>query len=348
MVNIFGISGEHGPAGPSGPPGTDGVGGIKDLILWFPDMICEQIRKKLNVLTLLIETIPPAKDPDVDFSSSDKRVIKWKSSGKRKNMILTPVNQEKGSILKTINPFPGQKRYGLVFNKKEQNMYHIENARYMYLSMNRVNVLLTLTFLVGVYNDNNDDSEEFIVSDYCWANKDKKPDLFRGVSVISKPGEKFDLYLHGARAENGGESRLKIGENIKKNLFYTLQVYWDGKEMKGFCILYKDGKPLIDKTSFQHNNLPDSITPAFYLGGFNASTVADGKVVKSKCFTGILSNLEIIDTPHPSIPTELLKFIVQKQTVWSQFTIKREKIMEIANDKEEQNEPPSLKRKKVT
>ena len=174
MVNIFGISGEHGPAGPSGPPGTDGVGGIKDLILWFPDMICEQIRKKLNVLTLLIETIPPAKDPDVDFSPSDKRVIKWKSSGKRKNMILTPVNQEKGSVLKTINPFSGQKRYGLVFNKKEQNMYHIENVRYMYLSVNRVNVLLTLTFLVGVQDDNIDDSEEFIVSDYRWANKDKK------------------------------------------------------------------------------------------------------------------------------------------------------------------------------
>ena len=103
----------------------------------------------------------------------------------------------------------------------------------------------------------------------------------------------------------------------------------------------KDGKPLIDKTSFRHNNLPDSITPAFYLGGFNASTVAGGKVVKSKCFTGILSNLEIIDVRHGpgSIPTELLKFIVQKQIVvnndWLQFTIKREKIMEIANDKEE-------------
>ena len=48
MVNVFGISGEHGPAGPSGPPGTDGVGGIKDVIIWFPDMVREQIRKKLN------------------------------------------------------------------------------------------------------------------------------------------------------------------------------------------------------------------------------------------------------------------------------------------------------------
>ena len=96
--------------------------------------------------------------------------------------------------------------------------------------------------------------------------KIKKTDLFRGVSVISKPGEKFDLYLHGARAENGGESRLKIGENIKNNLFYTLQVLlgWIWNEW----------------------NFPDSITPAFYLGGFNASTVVGGKVVKSKCFTG--------------------------------------------------------------
>ena len=349
MVNIFGISGDHGPAGPSGPPGTDGVGGIKDVILWFPDMVREQIRKKLNVLTFLIETIPPAKDPDVEFSEN-KTVVKWKSSGEKKNMILTPVNQEKGSTLKTINPFRPPKRYGLVFNKKNQNMYHVENSRYMYLSRPDVNVLLTLTFLVGVQDDNIDDSEEFIVSDYRWAHKDKNPDLFRGVSVISKSSEKFDLYLHGARAENGAENRLKVGENIKKNLFYTLQVYWE-KENKGFCLLYKDGKPLIDKTSFQYNDLPDSMTPAFYLGGFNASTDIE-KVLKSKCFTGILSNLEIINTHHPSIPTELLEVIVQNQTVindnWTQFTIKRKKLMEICNDREEQNEPSSLKRKKVT
>ena len=122
-------------------------------------------------------------------------------------------------------------------------------------------------------------------------------------------------------------------------------------EKKGFCILYKDGKPLIDKTSFQHNDLPDGVTPAFYLGGFNASTDIGGKVLKSKCFTGILSNLEIVDTRHPSIPTELLEVIVQNQTVindnWSQFTIKREKLMEISNDKED--EPPKApKRKKLT
>ena len=123
-------------------------------------------------------------------------------------------------------------------------------------------------------------------------------------------------------------------------------------EKKGFCILYKDGKPLIDKTSFQHNDLPDGVTPAFYLGGFNASTDIGGKVLKSKSFTGILSNLEIIDTYHPSIPTELLEVIVQNQTVindnWTQFTIKRKKLMEISNDREKQNEPSSLKRKKVT
>ena len=134
MVNIFGTSGEHGPAGPPGSPGPVGVGGIKDLILWFPDMVCEQIRKKLNVLTFLIETISPAKDPDVEFSA-DKTVAKWKSFNDREHIILTPANHEKGGKLKTLS-LHRLKRYGLVFNKKEENMYCMENCRNMFLSMN--------------------------------------------------------------------------------------------------------------------------------------------------------------------------------------------------------------------
>ena len=68
MVNIFGDStGKVGPAGPPGPAGAGG--GLKEMIQWFPQMILEQTRKKLNSLTLLIETIPPAKDADVELTS---------------------------------------------------------------------------------------------------------------------------------------------------------------------------------------------------------------------------------------------------------------------------------------
>lgn len=121
--------------------------------------------------------------------------------------------------------------------------------------------------------------------------------------------------------------------------------------MNGFYSLYKDGKPLIDKTSFQYNVLPDGMRPAFYLGGFNASTKERGEVVKSKCFTGILSNLEIINTWNPSIPTELLKFIVNKQTIinddWLQALITRDQLTDKYNDnKEEKDDPPAKKTKK--
>ena len=101
MVNIFGDRGKK--AGERGPPGPAGVGGgIKDVIRWFPDMVCEQIRKKLNVLTFLIETVPPVKDSDVELSA-DKAVTKWKSFNDREHIILTPVNQEKGSELKILS-----------------------------------------------------------------------------------------------------------------------------------------------------------------------------------------------------------------------------------------------------
>ena len=76
MVNIFGDStGKVGPAGPPGPAGAGG--GLKEMIQWFPQMILEQTRKKLNSLTLLIETIPPAKDADVELTSKN-RITMWK------------------------------------------------------------------------------------------------------------------------------------------------------------------------------------------------------------------------------------------------------------------------------
>ena len=71
-------------------------------------------------------------------------------------------------------------------------MYHWENARHLFLSIKGVNTLLTLTFLVGEYNNKDDeDSEEFIVSDYSWSELDKSADKFRGVSIRSKYGNKL-------------------------------------------------------------------------------------------------------------------------------------------------------------
>ena len=68
MVNLFGTSDIIG--GKRGRAGSDGVDGLKDIINWIPDMICDLFRRKINVLTLLINTLSPAKDPDVELSSN--------------------------------------------------------------------------------------------------------------------------------------------------------------------------------------------------------------------------------------------------------------------------------------
>ena len=99
MVNIFGDSTEK--SGPPGPPGPTGFGGLKEVIRWFPEMILEQTRKNLNVLTLLIETIPPAKNADVELSSKN-RVICWKPFNEHKDYSLKPVDHS--AELKSLMP----------------------------------------------------------------------------------------------------------------------------------------------------------------------------------------------------------------------------------------------------
>ena len=103
MVDVFGVA-ECGLVGTvPGPPGRDGVRGTEDLIVWFPELTLEQIRRKLNSLTLLIQTLPPAKDSDVELSS-EQMVTKWKSfhHSQRYYLILTPVNKEKGGKLQKL------------------------------------------------------------------------------------------------------------------------------------------------------------------------------------------------------------------------------------------------------
>ena len=135
------------------------------------------------------------------------------------------------------------------------------------------------------------------------------------INFSIKANNKFDLYLHGAAARGKDDThRLRIGVD----LFYTLQVCWGGgggSEGNGFYLLDKDGKTFIEKTSFRSNSVPDMMRPAFYLGGFNASTKHRQGVVKSKLFRGIISNMEIIHTRNTSIPEELLDFIRMNQAI---------------------------------
>ena len=333
MVNLFGTSDIKG--GKRGKAGADGVDGLKDIINWVPEMICNLFRRKINILTLLINTLPPAKDPDVELSS-DKEVKKWFSYNNREDLILTPVDEKVGK-LETRGFY--RKRYGLVFDKKQKIMYHIANCKRMYLSQKSINVVLTLTFLVGKKEDNDDVVEEFIVSDYRWSKYDKRSDVHRGVSTITKSNKKFDLYLHGAISDDG-LNKKKIGENLEQDVYYTLQVCWRRAEMEtGFYSLYKYEHLQIDKTSFRYHDIPTVMSPAFYLGGFNTSR--DWRtVVKSKCFTGVLLNLEVIQTENDSISNDILKLIVDKQSIFDPWS-------GLINIQEE-GRPPVNKRMKLT
>ena len=115
----------------------------------------------------------------------------------------------------------------VLFLMKKKLMYHIEDCKNMYLSIKSANVVLTLTFLVRKNeNDIDDMLEEFIVSDYHWSDYDKRSDMHRGVSTITKLN-KFDLYLYGAIG-NEEQNKKKIGEDLEQNVFYTLQVCWKG------------------------------------------------------------------------------------------------------------------------
>ena len=128
-------------------------------------------------------------------------------------------------------------------------------------------------------------------------------------------------------------------QKILKNHTFTLKVKW-GAEIKqpdgtvhvlpSFYAVYDNDKCLT-KQSFQNTLIAEEIHPAFYLGGFVYSTKntinepsssllpqiiqkkSDSRVVKSKCFTGVVCNLEILKTSVKNIPSELFDFIVKRQ-----------------------------------
>ena len=284
--------------------------------------------------------------------STKNRVTIWKPFNDRKtNYFLQPVND--GGELRTLTyPNDDPQRYGIVFNGKRGTMYYIEDCPSMFLSVNVPLVLLTMTFLVGDYHhdskeyeENNSAEEEFIISDYLWSFENKSPEEFRWVSVKSRADKKFALYLHGAKGQDGSHI-LKIGDDLEKDLFYTLQVCWRaGSDC--FYLLHKNGAPVINKTLFYGNSLPAITINAFYLGGFNASTDG-GKIVKSKCFTGVISNLEIINSGSSAIPEELLNFIMIYQEIPNAWKEVHNSFLQGIDTQKSEINPPDSKKKKIT
>ena len=156
-----------------------------------------------------------------------------------------------------------------------------------------------------------------------------------------------------ARGDGGGsggnkKNRLLIAKNLKKSHWYTLQVKW-GAEIKqrdgsvlvlpSFYALY-DYDRCLTRQSFKNTLIAEEIYPVFYLGGFvygtkntinvpsssSSSSVlpriiqkkSNSRMVKSKCFTGVVCNLEILKSSVKNIPSELLDFIVKRQKMKNQ------------------------------
>ncbi len=316
MVNVFGQStekvGERGAAGPAGSSN------LKELIKWFPQLTIEQIRKNVNFCTFLVETLPPDEDWDVKLSE-DKRVTAWRSFNRSPHgkKILTPIG--KGSILEKLLPAMSvHQRYGLKFERTEQCAYYANNITS--LRVPGSTVVLTITFLVGALPPDNvaSDGEEFILNDYN--PEEQTAEHFRGISISSTGEEKFDLFLHGADASGSNsaasKNRLKIGTSLQSSWFYTVQVKWgaqierpDGsvRRLDSSYAIYENNECLVEKT-FRSPLLREQQTLAFSLGAKKAlDKTADNY------FTGTLSNVEILETEHETIPKELLHFIAMKQ-----------------------------------
>ena len=306
---------------------------------WFPELAIEQIRENVKFSTFLVETLPP--DDNWDVELRDGRVTGWRSFNHSRDgkMILRPINvvKTRGSVLKKLTPpLMVHQRYGLKFERKEQSIY-TSNTASVFLRNIGVTTVLTMTFLVGVLPPNEIVStttgeEEFLLNDY--QPEEKTPDNIRGISIVSNEEEKFDLYLHGASASSNTANRLKIGVGLKTSWFYTLQVKWgaqikraDGsvRHLDSSFAIYENKKRLVE-SPFQPPLLRDVVIPAFSLGGKKTSNGTDN------CFTGILSNVEILQSDYETIPKELLHFIVLKQS--------------LIND--DWLQAPALKRKKIT
>ena len=207
--------------------------------------------------------------------------------------------------------------------------------------------MLTITFSVGgaATAAAAGAAEEFILNDYH--PEEKTEENFRGISIVvnEEEGETFDLYLHGTVAHR----RLKIGTALKTSWFYTVQVKWGAQiEQPDGSMRFLDSSYVIYvnvngevrclvENAFRTPRVGEEQILAFSIGGKKTISSADGY------FTGVVSNVEILQTKHETIPEELLYFVVRKQLLINDDWCKLETIRKIT----EKDEPPTPKRMKV-
>ena len=322
---------------------------MDDMVKWFPDMTINEVRKHVNSATFLVESLPPKNNRDVELDKYN-RVTKWYAFNNRNEIMkLSPVDdQTRGSELKSLLPeLETHKRYGLKFDgMAEKNMYGIAESSGLILRDKTSTVVLTLTFLVGELDNNSSDAakkkrtqsssggavagakeEEFILSDYRYSSSSLRREKtskkhMRALSIETIEGEEedtFELYLYGA--ESGG-GRRKIGTGLKTSWFYTVQIKWGAEVSRSegtvhcldsfYAICEND--TCLTKKSFQCPPLKDIARSALYIGGLNAAKTDTG-IVKSNCFSGIVSNIEILITNNARIPESLLNFIITNQII---------------------------------
>ena len=308
-----------------------------------------------------------ADDWDVEEDES-KRVIAWKTFVVPRKLLLKPVDRStKGGLLvKVGRKSTVHQRYALKFDRADGIMYRIgpNDIGSPPLRVKPKNVVLTLTFLVGnklhqhsfeeeeeeeeEEEDNDDDDameleettagtgtegggggEECILNDYLWTADQPTPDDIRALSLTKhSDGKKFDLFLHGARSddgdggEGGAEKCIRIAAGLKTSRFYTVQVKWGAeitedrmrRTLSSFYAIFYNGKCVMRKI-FRSVPIADMVESAFYVGGLNGARNAKPKVVKTKMFTGLLSNLEIMQTVHEHVPPVLTDYIAGRQTI---------------------------------
>ena len=112
---------------------------------------------------------------------------------------------------------------------------------------------------------------------------------------------------------------MKIARGLKTSWFYTVQIKWsaegpDGSSVGESFYVVRANDEVVAKNSFRSPPLKDVARPALYLRGLNAAQTDDG-TVKSKCFGGVVSNVEILKTTHPHVPDALLRFVADNQII---------------------------------
>ena len=123
---------------------------LRGLVKWFPELAVEQIRKNVNSQTFLVDSLPPKPGRDVELNREGE-VSAWKFFNHLRDgkMVMTPVDERtEGSVLQRLTPrLDPIQRFGLVFDKGQQNVYHMAYAE-NFLRNKGTNTVLTMTFLV--------------------------------------------------------------------------------------------------------------------------------------------------------------------------------------------------------